>query len=138
MDKVVMILIVVILAIIFVMGMDFVVALAYAISYRKKHGDMHRATRHRKIMKSNVYKVLIVVLLAEALVQIVGVRGLGLLFWVHLVFAVPFLLSFFALVFWITGFHAPSLHRILGYSCLVFFLGTTATGIPLLFRLIQR
>jgi hypothetical protein len=56
------------------------------------------------------------------------------LFWVHLGFALPLILSLATLRFWLTGIHSPRIHKWLGYLCLTSYIGTFLTGMILLWK----
>lgn len=127
----------------FVVSMDFVLALSYAREYNRKydpnsHYHWMSIGAHRALMKSNVYKVVLGVLLIEGFVRIVGGDYSSGLFIIHLVFAVPFLISLLVLAFRLNGFRSPNTHRVLGYFCLAFFVGVLVTGVPLMFELIRH
>lgn len=81
-------------------------------------------------------RVLVVTILSVTLTEVFvrlngGLSGNKVLFTAHLSFAVPFLLSTIALNL-LTGHKNAELHRVLGYSCLIFYAGTFVTGIWLI------
>lgn len=88
---------------------------------------------HRILMRDSLYLVLIGVVFVEVFISLIG-RERSWLLWLHLGFAVPFLLLLLDLNFHHTGLRTPSLHRKLGYFCIyILYLGMTATGAILLF-----
>lgn len=94
---------------------------------RNRHTDAHAIFAHRDIARKTLFATLFAVIITEVMVRVNGgVQDLHL-FWVHIAFAAPFLLLL-TIQQWLTGFRTPMIHKALGYSCLVTFVGTLVTG----------
>lgn len=89
---------------------------------------------HRAYMRLAVFTTIVGVLFVEGFIRLAGGYQANTLFWVHLGFAVPFLLSLLTLAFWKNGLRSPAFHRKLGYFCLSSFVGVLLTGGILLFQ----
>lgn len=128
----------IIIGLFFVISVDFIIALRHARDFRRGGHYSYSWVKHQTLMKGNVYKVIIGVVLIEIFIRIVGVGNMSGLFMIHLGFAAPFLVSLLVLAFWQTGLRSPNFHRKLGYICLGAFVGVLATGVPLLTTLLRR
>ena len=112
----------------------FAAGLLFIKLHKRNRKDRTYMEGHKAYMRTAAVVTIFGILLVETFVSVLGTER-GWLFWVHLSFAVPFLLSLLSLVLWVTGLRFPNVHGKWGYVCIfVFYVGMLATGILLLLR----
>jgi len=122
-------------------GVVLVLGLFFGREYRRNRQSGLLLGVHIIYMEAALFLTVFGVILVEAFLFFFG-RQRGWLLWVHLGFAVPFLISLMLLSgatpierLNFNGLRFPVLHRRWGYICiLIFYVGMLVTGIPLLFR----
>jgi hypothetical protein len=93
-----------------------------------------RLAVHKKWTTFSVVGTLVAVGLTEAMVQFsIATDPRSTLFWVHMCFALPFLVLLLVLRFWMTGVHNVKVHRPMGIGVMALYGGTFLTGMTLLF-----
>lgn len=118
--------IIIVFAIVFVL---LVVGVSEAQKYRATKSPLH-LQKHRISMRGVFFLVIAGVLILEVAIRLGYIpSGEHKFFWVHLVFAIPFFVLTAILVLWKNGIRSPSIHKRLGYLCLVTFIGALITGL---------
>ncbi|MDP3645501.1 MAG: hypothetical protein Q8R25_00230 [bacterium] len=100
---------------------------------RMRFKDWRAVWTHQLFGRITLGVTILAVVLTEVMVKIAGLQATPL-FWVHLSLALPFLLILIALQ-WMTGYRAPFWHKVLGYTCIIAYVGTLITGTVLLYDL---
>ena len=101
--------------------------------YAKSHDSFEQFQSHRNYAHRVFWLALTAVVATEEFVRLNGGVQNWRLFFVHLSFAFPFLVSLTLLRFWVTGVKDARKHKRLAYFCLSQFVGTLVTGIILIF-----
>ena len=91
-------------------------------------------SNHRKNGRILLFFTIATVILIEIGVIVSGNAKWDLLFFIHLLFAVPYLKLLVLLNTILNGLKTPR-HKYWAYACLFCFTGTIFTGIPLIMRL---
>jgi hypothetical protein len=113
----------------------FVLLAMIIVKGRRVRQGLEKSDRHRKLGKATFWITLAAIVLTEVMVRTAGGAHANSLFVVHLLFSLPFFVSLLLMNFRITGLRNAKSHRWLGYLNAFFFLGTLATGAPLLYQL---
>ncbi|MDP3731179.1 MAG: hypothetical protein Q8R34_01645 [bacterium] len=96
--------------------------------------DESSLNSHRKCARILLFFTIVNVILIEVGVIVSGNAQWDLLFFIHLLFAVPYLKLLVLLNTILNGLKTPH-HKLWAYACLACFIGTIFTGIPLIMRL---
>lgn len=95
-------------------------------------------TTHRTLSNMALGTTVLAVVFIELAVQLNGRIGVTPLLLIHWFFAFSFLTLFLLARFWLTGKKHRGVHLYLGPATILLFMAVTATGAPMLWRLLWR